>query len=76
MYISAEKEIHAEVLQYNYNNSLIKYFKYEHTLKLLKYKYYWCKIIKDVNYYVRTCFIYIHVKAAQYIKYKKLQFLS
>ena len=61
MYILAEEKIHAEVFQCNYNNSLTEYLNYEHTLKLLKYKY-----------YMRTCSTYTHIKTAWYIKYKKL----
>ena len=76
MYILAEEEIYTEVLQYNYNKFLMRHFKYKHTFKLLKCKYYWFKIIKDVNYYMRICSTYAHVKTAQNIKYKELQFLS
>ena len=56
----------AEALCWNDNNSLADHFKYTKTLALIRCKYWWPRMTKQVHEYVMTCTTCCWVKAPRY----------
>ena len=58
--------IRAEALHWNYDDSLADYFKYTKTLTLIRYKYWWSRMIKHVYEYIITCTMCCWVKTSRH----------
>ena len=55
IYILADPSLRDELLKANHNNPLGGHFGVGKTLELLRRKYFWQSIRKDIRKYVRTC---------------------
>jgi hypothetical protein len=65
-----------EFLKQNYNDSYVDHFEHEKTFDLLKKKYFWNSMNKNVKKYVDFCSTYHRVKLVKYKSHDLLQILS
>jgi hypothetical protein len=65
-----------KLLKQNYDDSYADHFEHERTLNLLKKKYFWNNMSKDVKKYVDSCSICHRVKLVKHKSHELLQTLS
>jgi hypothetical protein len=65
-----------ELLKQNHDDSYADHFEHERTLNLLKKKYFWNNMSKDVKKYVDSCSIYHRVKLVRHKCHDLLQAFS
>ena len=62
----------AKILRLHHDDFLIKHFKIKKIHSLLQRKFYWFKILKNIEKYIQNCDVCQRVKALQHRSYKKL----
>jgi hypothetical protein len=65
-----------ELLKQNHDDSYVDHFEHEKTLNLLKRKYFWNNMNKDVKKYVDSCSICHRIKLVKHKSHDLLQILS
>jgi hypothetical protein len=65
-----------ELLKQNHDDSYVDHFEHEKTLNLLKKKYFWNNMNKNVKKYVNSCSICHRVKLVKHKSHELLQALS
>jgi hypothetical protein len=65
-----------KLLKQNHDDSYVDYFEHERTLNLLKRKYFWNNMNKDVKKYVDSCSTCHRVKLVKHKSHDLLQILS
>ncbi len=65
-----------ELLKQNHDDSYVDHFEHEKTLNLLKRKYFWNNMNKNVKKYVDSCSIYHRVKFVKHKSHDLLQAFS
>ena len=62
----------AKILRLHHDDSLTKYFKIKKIYSLLQRKFYWLKMLKDIEKYIQNCNVCQRVKAFRHRSYDKL----
>jgi hypothetical protein len=55
VYVPTEKAIRSEIIYMNHDDALAGHLGYSKTLELIKRKYFWQSLRKDIKDYVKTC---------------------
>ncbi len=74
-YISSDL-LKRELLKQNHDDSYVDHFEHERTLNLLKKKYFWNNMSKDVKKYVDSCSTCHRIKFVRHKSHELLQVLS
>jgi hypothetical protein len=72
IYIPNKPALKEELLQANYNNPTGGHFGTGKTLEVLRRKYFWQNMRKDIKDYIRTCSIYQRTKVKRHLPYSAL----
>ena len=64
--------IKIEFISQYHNILLAKYFDINKTKKLISQKYYWLSLRKNVEAYIKSCNIYLTLKAVKHKLYSNL----
>ena len=75
MFVFENSATRKKLICKNHDDSLIKHFDAEKTLKLLQKKYYWLVCEKQIKKYVRFCNICQRIKISRHKLYEKLNLL-
>jgi hypothetical protein len=76
LYVSENIFVYKKLLKHHYDDFLMKHFDADKINKLLKCKYYWKDMIKNIKEYVNIYDICQRVKMKHYLLYDKLSMLS
>jgi len=74
--VSDKLSLKIELLRLYYDNSLTRHFKIKKTRTLISRKFYWLRIIADINAYIKRCDICQQNKTLRYCLYNKLVLFS
>ena len=69
------KIVCSKLISKHYDNPFASHFGVDKTRELIRRKYYWPSLRKDVESYVKRCNVYLASKAVRHIPYGDLQFL-
>ena len=75
MYVAANETSRAQVLQQCHNDPLAGHYGYARTLELIRRRYVWPGVAKDVKQYVATCTTCQRCKPQRHRPYGELQLL-
>jgi len=75
MYVPEEESLRQELISRHHDDRLAGHFGVEKTLELLKRKFYWGSIAKDVKGYISTCDICQRVRVTRHRPYGEMQAL-
>ena len=75
IYISSERLRNA-LLKQNHDDLYAEHFEYEKILELIRRKYWWLKLVRDVKEYLEFCTDCHRVKFTKHKLYDFLEFLS
>ena len=76
LYVLPEGGAHAEVLQSNHDDLLVGHFGYARTLELIRRKYYWPHMAKEIKAYMKSCTACQQAKPTCHKPYGELQSLQ
>lgn len=72
--ISNKAFLKSELLRLYHNDALTKHFKIKKTRTFMNEKFYWSKMIVDINEYIKDCDIYQQNKTFRHRLYNELTF--
>ena len=76
LYVPPEGGARAEVLQSNHDNPLMGHFGYARMLELIRCKYYWPHMVKEIKVYTKSCTACQQAKPTCHKPYRELQSLQ
>ena len=76
LYVLPEGGAHAEVLWSNHDDPLVGHFRYARTLELIRRKYYWPHMAKEIKVYTKSCTACQQAKPTRHKPYGELQLLQ
>ena len=76
LYVPPEGGAHAEVLWSNHDNPLVGHFGYARMLELIRCKYYWPRMVKEIKRYMKSCTACQQAKPTCHKPYRELQLLQ
>ena len=76
LYVPPEGGACAEVLWSNHDDPLVGHFRYARTLELIRRKYYWPHMAKEIKVYTKSCTACQQAKPTRHKPYRELQSLQ
>ena len=76
LYVPPEGGTCAEVLWSNHDDPLTGHFGYARTLELIRRKYYWPRMAKEIKAYMKSCTACQRAKPTRHKPYRELQLLQ